>query len=114
MASLQMNSAYPLDGTTISQKIMDKTPGNYALGRKNNEGEFLVSYVGRSDSDVKDRLQYWAANSDHPLFKFSYASSANEAYEKECRNYHDFTPPENDIHPDKPKNSRVRCPICGE
>ncbi len=50
-------------------------------------------------------------------FKFSYADSIQEAYEKECQNYHDFGGEEgylrNKEHPAKPDRYEGTCPICG-
>ncbi len=109
-----MQGSFNLDEDTIDEKVTKTSAGNYALGSKDDEGTFLVYYVGRSDSDVNKRLKRWVNNTKHPLFKFSYASSAKAAYEKECQNYHDFEPPDNDVHPDKPSGSNWECPVCGE
>lgn len=98
MPSLGMKGPYKLDNDTIDAVVTQTSPGNYALGRKNDEGTFVVGYVGRSDSDVNDRLKSWVGNTKRPLFKFSYASSPKAAFEKECENYHDFDPPGNDKH----------------
>lgn len=110
MASLSMNGPYNLTGTEIDQAVTKTSPGNYGLGRVNKEGTFLVSRVGRSDYDVNGRLH------DHPgdyeKFKFSYASSAKAAFEKECENYHDFDPPGNKMHPDRPDGTSWKCPRC--
>lgn len=112
MASLGMNGPYKLDGETIDAKVTKKSPGNYALGRKDDEGTFLVGYVGRADSDVNARLKSWVGKTKRPLFKFSYATSAKAAFEKECNNYHDFNPPSNDVHPDRPNGTNWKCPRC--
>jgi hypothetical protein len=112
MASLGMNGPYKLDTTTIDQVVTRTSAGNYALGNKNNEGTFLVGYVGRSDSDVNARLKAWVGNRSWGLFKFSYATSPKAAFEKECENYHDFKPPGNDKHPQRPANTNWKCPRC--
>jgi len=112
MAPLEMNGPYKLDKDTVNKIVTKVSAGNYALGKKNSEGTFLVYYVGRSDSEVNDRLLHWAKNSSRPLFKFSYASSIKDAFEKECKNYHDFNPSDNDIHPDRPEGKTWECPIC--
>lgn len=115
MASLNMEGPFDLDVESVSDVINRASAGNYALGKVNKAtGNFVVAYVGRSDSDLKDRLTHWANESGHPLFKYSYASSAKQAFEKECTNYHDFEPSENEIHPDKPENSNYACPVCGK
>ena len=112
MAILDMKGPYSLTTEQIDEVVTRTSPGNYALGKKNDEGSFLAGYVGRSDSDVNDRLKYWARNSKRPLFKFSYATSAKSAFEKECRNYHDFDPPGNDVHPQRPDGTDWKCPVC--
>ncbi len=114
MATLDMKGPYDLDEKTINSEVTKESAGNYSLGYINDNGKFAVCYVGRSDSDVKDRLLYWAENSSQTSFKFSYAANAKSAYEKECKNYHDFDPKENDIHPDKPENTNLKCPQCGQ
>ncbi len=112
MASLEMNGPYTLDVKTIDEKITKTSPGNYALGSKSERGTFLVGYVGRSDSDLGARLKSWVGETTKPLFRFSYSSSAKTAFEKECNNYHDFDPPKNDVHPDRPINTNWTCPRC--
>jgi hypothetical protein len=58
MGSLEMSGSYPLTTEAIETMLTRRAPGNYALGYL--EGEtFVVFYVGRSDSDVKHRLQQW-------------------------------------------------------
>ncbi|UCZ75809.1 hypothetical protein LHK94_01950 [Dickeya zeae] len=112
MASLDMGNYYDFTSDEID-RVVPKTAGNYALGYIRNN-QFTVQYVGRSDSDVNQRLKSHIGN--HPLcthFKFSTASSPKAAFEKECENWHDFNPPENKIHPDRPSNSKNwKCPRC--
>lgn len=110
MASLNMNGPYDLTAAEIDRVITRTSPGNYALGRVDDKKTFLVSYVGRSDTDVNGRLHDHAGNYDK--FKYSYASSAKAAFERECENYHDFDPPDNKSHPDRPNGSNWKCPRC--
>ncbi|MEA5215293.1 hypothetical protein [Enterobacter cloacae] len=110
--SLNMKGSYPFTREEIDKQITSTSAGNYALGYL-NKGVFMVCYVGRSDSDVNARLKSHIGN--HPncdRFKYSYATSAKAAYEKECQNYHDFTPGENKIHPDQPSGNTRKwaCP----
>ena len=107
-----MKGPYELDIETIEEKVTRTSPGNYALGEKNEEGAFVVGYVGRSDSDVRDRLKKWVGKTKWPLFKFSYATSPKAAFEKECENYHDFKPSDNVSHPDRPEGTNWKCPRC--
>ena len=79
--------------------------------------EYLVRYVGRPDSDLKNEIKQQmrtdrAKGCTH--FMLSIAKSKKEAFEKECRNYHDFGESEclyNDIHPAKPVGTKYECPI---
>ena len=117
MPNLNMcKKAYPFTSEEVDCQITKKQAGNYALGYINEKGTFIVHYVGRSDTDVNDRIKDHL-NKGYTHFKFSYASSPKGAFEKECQNYHDFGESkilDNDIHPDLPANSKKwKCPVCG-
>jgi hypothetical protein len=124
---LRMKGPYPLTHDAIDDALTRISPGNYALGYLDGN-VFVVFYVGRSDSDVKDALHQWVGmpsryktyapsskaacgsrhrgpfpfdvpaltrvgmnvDSSYTRFAFSYASSAQAAFEEECRNYRDF------------------------
>jgi hypothetical protein len=107
-----MKGPYQLDRRTVDGEVTRTSPGNYALGRRADSGKLKVRYVGRADSDLNARLRSWVGKTKHPLFKYSYASSAKPAFEKECENYHDFDPPGNEVHPDRPDGSKWNCPRC--
>jgi hypothetical protein len=126
LGSLQMAGSYPLTDGSIDQQIDRTSPGNYALGYLDGE-TFVVFYVGRSDSDVREKLHGWvgapstldryasaakapwgvrpgktlplgaprfervnSVDTSYTRFAYSYASSPQAAFEKECRNYDDF------------------------
>jgi len=92
-----------------------ETIGNYALGEIDNAGDFIVGYVGRSDTNLRERLMTHHEDR-YSHFKFSYAKSPQEAFEKECRNFHDFGGAEvldNDIHPAVPAGTKLSCPVPG-
>jgi hypothetical protein len=114
MPSLEMQGPYKLTASEIDKNVNRTSPGNYALGRKDDGGTFRVGYVGRSDSDVAGRLKSWIKETERPLFKFSYATSPKAAFEEECRNYHDYNPPDNGCHPDRPNGSNWKCPYCNK
>jgi hypothetical protein len=58
MRSLEMRGSYPLDAEAIEDVIQHTSPGNYALGYLDGD-RFSVFYVGRSDSDLTQRLHRW-------------------------------------------------------
>ena len=105
--SLDMRGAYPLTKEEVAKHRSSLyLHGNYAFGHLNEKGEFVVSYVGRFDKGG-NRINHGVGRYTH--FKISYAATEKEAVEKECRNYHDFTPPDNQIHPACP--SGMCCPL---
>lgn len=114
MASLNMHGPYPLNEKEIDRLIVKNVPGNYAYGYQNEEGRFVVLYVGRSDTNLNDRIRHGIGY--YEMFKFSYAENAKEAFEKECLNYHDFGGDEgllhNEMHPDRPEGKDYECPVC--
>jgi hypothetical protein len=100
--------------------------GNYAYGYlEEREGRqiFIVRYVGRSATDLRDEIKSRHKSDkkftklDCEFFKFSYADTEREAYEKECQNFHDFGGEQsllNEVHPTKPEgNGTYRCPFPG-
>ncbi|MEW8308669.1 MAG: hypothetical protein G8D88_16225 [gamma proteobacterium symbiont of Ctena orbiculata] len=116
MASLDMKGPFQLTDSEVDRQVTRRSPGNYGLGYVNDSDTFIVQYVGRSDDDVNSRLHDWTGTK-YQKFKYSYASSAKEAFEKECRNYHDFGGSkslDNDMHPDRPNGTTWRCPVCGQ
>ena len=126
LRALEMSGSYPLSDEAIDDALTRTSPGNYALGYMDGE-TFSVFYVGRSDTDLRQRLHQWVgmpspteahgsfakaswgvhhrgqlpvdapalarvgnAESSYTRFAFSYASSAEDAYAKEWRNYDAF------------------------
>lgn len=79
MASLGMYGPYKLDSETMDEKVTRTSAGNYALGRKNEKGVFLVGYMGCADSDVGARLKSWIGKTKRLLFKYSHAASPKAA-----------------------------------
>lgn len=114
MPSLGMYGPYALSDQQINHHITQISAGNYALGNVNERGLFVVRYVGRSDANLNARLKTWTGKG-YQAFKFAYATSPKAAFEKECRNFHDFggtAKLDNNIHPDRPAGSGWNCPVC--
>jgi hypothetical protein len=76
MRSLEMNSSYPLTDEAIDEVLTRKSPGNYALGYM-DDTTFVVFYVGRSDSDVRQSLHDWV---DAPSRYDRYAPASKAAW----------------------------------
>lgn len=114
MVSLERYGPFAYNQITINEKIPEGVIGNYALGHIEGDA-FVVEYVGRSDTDLRERLPHDIGQYTH--FKVSIASSSLDAYHKECKNWREFGGEtgllDNKIHPDKPDNVKVAfCPIC--
>lgn len=120
MASLHMFGPYEFTSAEVDKQITKTQTGNYALGYLRDQRKtFIVRYVGRSDTDVNNRLKDHLPEREtrnYTHFKFSYATSPKDAFETECRNYHDFGEDkklDNKVHPDLPSNSKNwKCPRC--
>jgi hypothetical protein len=102
-----------LSNEKIDELVTQTKPGVYALD-KTTSGAFKVSYVGRSDTDLNDRLKKWVGK--YSYFEFQYATSPKDAFEKECELWHDFGGSEgrldNEQHPERPNGSDWKCPKC--
>jgi len=110
-----MEGSFDFDLDTIDLNITKTSAGNYALGIINSENnKFVVKYVGRSDDDLNCRLkkQFERYGVKYKNFKYSYATSPKSSFDNECKHYHAFKPSGNILHPDRPTNSKWRCPVC--
>lgn len=112
MASLKLNGPYDLDEPTIDSAIRKESAGTFVIGMLDDEGTFVIEYVGRADSDLNSTLKAKEEETDFTKFKFIYTDSAEEAFTKECEIYHDFEPPANEGHPQRPEHAYWKCPRC--
>jgi len=102
----------PLEESTIQTLVEKGSIGNYLL----YDSKQCVLYVGRSDTDLQKRLLDHVNEPPYKSFKFSYADSPEEAYYKECKQYHEYEKSgklRNEKHPDCPDGmGHLRCPVC--
>lgn len=110
MAKTGLLGPYQLTYDGIESAVTRKSAGVYVLGHMSPEGKFRIHYIGRSDTDIRETLR--SRIGSNTSFKYGYFSSSKAAFEKECALYHDFSPPGNKIHPDRPKGSSSTCPHC--
>ena len=114
MANSKLKGPYDLTEEGINNNVTQTSPGAYMLGKVGDNDMFYISYVGRSDTNINDRLHKWIDK--YSQFKFDYFESPKAAFEKECNLYHDFGGPEgkldNKVHPQRPQNSDWQCPRC--
>jgi len=100
---------FPLTKDGVSNNVKGIGAGAYALGHSDAQGAFYIDYVGRSDDDLAGRLQQHTPEK-YPIFKHAFFNSAKAAFDKECTLYHDFSPPDNKVHPARPRGSNWACP----
>ena len=113
MAGLEMFGPYLLEEDVIKDIIKSGRAGNYALGYTTENYYFLPKYIGRADQCVQEILLNQVAQHPFKMFKFSYAHSAEEAFIKECHNYHQYEEQiENESHPETPALLDLACPCC--
>jgi hypothetical protein len=111
MASSGLRGPFPLTIAGVDSAVTNTSAGAYALGQANNDGAFVVRYVGRSDDDVNARLKKHVPEL-YRQFKYEYYPSARAAFDKECNLYHDFHPRDSKIHPARPEDANWKCPRC--
>jgi hypothetical protein len=92
---------------TINSFVTKTSPGVYVLDGSAT-GAFNVDYVGRSDSDLAGRLKQWVGS--YRYFRAVYCSSPKEAFELECKVYHNLHPIDNKAHPARPAGTNYPCP----
>ena len=111
MSTTTMSGPYSLNEATINEKVTRKWPGNYALI---NAWSHNIKYIGRSDTDVNGALMQHIGPA-YSQFKFEYALSSQDAFEKECETFHGFPKSykiDNRNHPEPPADSGWKCPKC--
>jgi hypothetical protein len=106
-----------LSNLRINENVAVGSKGVYLLSRNKSD----YHYVGRSDEDLNDRLikhvdeTYPKQKKEYKWFKYHVKSSKREAYEDECRLWHEHgaPPPDNKIHPATPEETTYPCPVKG-
>jgi len=110
MPNSGLHGPHSLTAAGVSSDVKGVGPGAYALGNTNDKNLFVISYVGRSDDDLAGRLQQHVLK-PYLQFKYGFLPSSAAAFDKECRLYHDFSPPDNRVHPARPQGTNLRCPV---
>ncbi len=112
MIHLNMDGPYNLIFEEIDRIVEGGRAGNYALGFVDSmDSRFVILYIGRSDRDLNAELKTFMGKG-YKKFKYCYARTPQEAFAKECFDYHDFGPIHNGAHPQRPEGSNDRCPKC--
>jgi hypothetical protein len=104
---------FRFEQVVIDRMVVPGEPGNYVLGLKDDSGEFIPKYIGRSDLDLRAEMTAKLATMKYPYFKFS-MGNPTVAFQTECAQFHNFRRVlENKTHPVKPLGSELKCFLCG-
>jgi len=96
----------------VREEVPENRPGFYRLGHIIN-GRFLTSYVGRSDTCVRNRLYQHASFGWYTHFKVRPTDSARQAFHSECLFYHlKKEGTTNQVHPARPEGTELQCLYC--
>jgi hypothetical protein len=107
----------PLDELTIQREVDGSkhwsSASVFVLGgvRKCADGKlrFHIRKVSHVDGDLGVELRKFIGK--YSGFRFKFFRSTRNAFDKECKIYHDFKPIENIKHPVKPKNTKFLCSV---
>jgi hypothetical protein len=101
-----------LAAVEVERVVPAGTPGAFALGyARPQEGAVFISYVGRSDTDLRGAVLSHVGSRYTACFYLPLASPS-EAYAEECRLWHEMGAGELDSghHPVPPGDHA--CPVC--
>jgi len=91
----------------VYEHIEGEKIGVYIL----TKGQNIVNYVGRSDTDIRDRFHKSRyEGEDYGYYWFKYTTSVRNAFLLECKIYHKYQPSDNTNHPQVPNGTYWRCP----
>lgn len=104
-----MSGAYQFNTQNVNYYIPRISPGAYILSRNGT----TANYVGRSDTDLAQRLSQHINNGEtYTHFWFETSNLAKGAFDFECQWYHNYNPSDNKNHPDRGNNTNWQCPNC--
>ncbi len=102
-----MEGPFPIN--SVNLHVTRTSPGAYVLSRNGK----AAHYVGRSDTDLGQRILSSARQGTYTHFWFEYCTSPMRAFHTECQWWHKYSPSDNSIHPAIPAGTNWRCPIEG-
>ena len=109
MRRAQLEGPFELDDEVIDREVDPHRPGVFLLG---GSGVFTVENgrTGRSDTNLNNQLHVYVDS--YRYFSYRYCSSGREAFEMECRLFHDVDPQDNVLHPLRQPGTDWKCPRC--
>jgi hypothetical protein len=111
MAVPILRGPYRLASAVIGIFVPAGMAGVYLLGALSQGKLHPVDAVGRAERDLADTLMGLIGSNSG--FMFAPASSPPEAFEMECRVFHDNMLSGRRPHPMAPPDTPLVCPVCG-
>lgn len=99
-----------LEERSVNLFIPEQRTGVYVTG-KNLIG-FAPLKVGKSELHLRQALLNEVGT--HSAFKFFVTPTLEEAFDFECRIWHEYEPKDNPEHPVMEGKVKVACPVCGK
>jgi hypothetical protein len=110
MQEARLDGPFRLMVDDVRSATRGRTCGVYALGGVRVDGVFAVSFIGASYDELNQDLCEKIGTA--PYFKYKAFADPEVAFLELCKLFHAFHPSGNPFHPERPKGSRLRCPIC--
>src|SRR6185312_5973037 len=90
--------------------VLSDSQGVFALGYVRDDS-FVIAALDRSETDLKTDLKSHL-HGPFQHFKFVYALSKTDAFQRHCEIYHECVDLENRAHPSPPQDMDLTCPCC--
>ena len=115
MPSLNMQGPFLFTSEDIDRQVNIPSVGVFALGYLQGI-DFVVIYIGRAEEDLRSTIKTWLGKDEkYKMFKYCYTVSPHAAYERQCKNYHEFGGQKqlhNMSHPAPAEGTEWSCPFC--
>lgn len=104
-----MTGYWALGERAVRRHSRSGWPGVYVLADTHG----IPRYIGRSDIDVRGRLQQHVDAGNYRFFLVEHYRTPDEAYQREANLYHYYRNQlDNAIHPAVPRGCHDGCPRC--
>ena len=111
---------FKLEREIVAKMVGDQVAGNYRLSMCDENEDFCVDYVGRSDKQLMERICDHISEG-YKTFVWRPQNTAEEAYKQECAEFHNFggdigllKNDKDEGHPNSPEGLKLKCSICGK
>lgn len=110
MLTSGLHGPYRLSYDEIHSLVGPDWHGVYALGHIDHQARFCITFAGNATADLRTSLLDRIGTAQ--MFKMLRLENPQAAFEKVCEVFHDFHPPGNFLHPERPQGTSWQCPRC--